>query len=39
MLRLVSYDPCPYVQRAAIALREKAVFFERITISLAPAVN
>jgi glutathione S-transferase len=35
MLRLVSHDLCPYVQRAAIALAEKAVFFERITISLA----
>jgi glutathione S-transferase len=35
MLRLVSHDLCPYVQRAAIALAEKAVRFERVTISLA----
>lgn len=35
MLTLVSFDLCPYVQRAAIALREKNVPFERIVIDLA----
>lgn len=35
MLILVSFDLCPYVQRAAIALAEKAVPFERRTIDLA----
>ncbi|MBL0374428.1 glutathione S-transferase family protein [Rhizobium sp. KVB221] len=33
-LKLVSFDLCPYVQRAAIALAEKGVPFERITIDL-----
>lgn len=35
ILKLVSFDLCPYVQRAAIALAEKNVPFERITIDLA----
>jgi glutathione S-transferase len=35
MLTLVSFDLCPYVQRAAIALTEKGVPFERRTIDLA----
>ncbi|HKP23170.1 MAG TPA: glutathione S-transferase family protein [Dongiaceae bacterium] len=35
MLTLVSHELCPYVQRAAIALEEKGVAFERITIDLA----
>ena len=34
-LKLVSSDLCPYVQRAAIALIEKDVPFERVTIDLA----
>ena len=34
-LTLVSHHLCPYVQRAAIALAEKGVAFERITIDLA----
>jgi glutathione S-transferase len=34
-LTLVSHYLCPYVQRAAIALAEKGVAFERITIDLA----
>src|SRR4051812_48944219 len=34
-LRLVSHKLCPYVQRAAIALTEKGVPFERIDIDLA----
>ncbi len=34
-LTLVSHDLCPYVQRAAIALTEKGVPFERIDIDLA----
>jgi glutathione S-transferase len=34
-LTLVSHHLCPYVQRAAIALAEKGVDFERITIDLA----
>lgn len=34
-LKLVSFDLCPYVQRASIALAEKDVPFERITIDLA----
>jgi glutathione S-transferase len=34
-LKLVSYDLCPYVQRAAIALAEKNVPFTRINIDLA----
>ena len=33
-LILVSYDLCPYVQRAAIALFEKSVPFERLNIDL-----
>ncbi|GLS28752.1 glutathione S-transferase [Mesorhizobium albiziae] len=35
MLTLISHDLCPYVQRAAISLREKDVPFERIDIDLA----
>lgn len=35
MLTLVSFDLCPYVQRAAIALTEKGVPFERRTVDLA----
>ena len=35
MLTLISYDLCPYVQRAAIALAEKGVPFERRTVDLA----
>lgn len=34
MLTLVSHDLCPYVQRAAIAMLEKRVAFERVTIDL-----
>ena len=34
-LTLVSHVLCPYVQRAVIALTEKSVVFERITIDLA----
>jgi glutathione S-transferase len=34
-LTLVSHHLCPYVQRAAIALAEKGVAFERVTIDLA----
>ena len=34
-LTLVSHNLCPYVQRAAIALREKAVPFDRVTVDLA----
>lgn len=34
-LTLVSHHLCPYVQRAAIALAEKGVQFERVTIDLA----
>jgi glutathione S-transferase len=34
-LTLVSFDRCPYVQRAAIVLAEKNVAFERIDIDLA----
>jgi glutathione S-transferase len=34
-LTLVSHHLCPYVQRAAIALHEKGVAFERVTIDLA----
>jgi glutathione S-transferase len=34
-LTLVSHHLCPYVQRAAIALAEKGVAFERIDIDLA----
>src|SRR3990172_2134956 len=34
-LTLVSFDLCPYVQRAAIVLAEKEVPFERINIDLA----
>ena len=34
-LKLISHKLCPYVQRAAIALIEKGVSFERIDIDLA----
>ena len=34
-LTLVSHHLCPYVQRAAIALAEKGVGFDRVTIDLA----
>jgi glutathione S-transferase len=34
-LRLISHNLCPYVQRAVIALTEKAVSFERVDIDLA----
>jgi len=34
-LTLISHDLCPYVQRAAIALAEKGVAFERIDVDLA----
>src|ERR1044072_1834972 len=34
-LTLVSHHLCPYVQRAAISLTEKAVPFERIYVDLA----
>jgi len=34
-LILVSFDLCPYVQRAAIALAEKGVPFDRIDVDLA----
>lgn len=34
MLTLISDHLCPYVQRAAIALHEKGVPFERVTIDL-----
>ncbi len=33
-LTLVSFDLCPYVQRAAIVLAEKGVAFERIDVDL-----
>ena len=33
-LTLVSFDLCPYVQRAAIVLAEKGVSFERIDVDL-----
>jgi glutathione S-transferase len=33
-LTLVSYDLCPYVQRAAIALAEKGVDFRRVNVDL-----
>ncbi len=35
LLTLVSFDLCPYVQRAAIVLAEKEVPFERINVDLA----
>lgn len=35
MLTLVSFDLCPYVQRAAIALAEKGVSFQRRDVDLA----
>ena len=35
MPTLISFDLCPYVQRAAIALVEKGVPFERRTVDLA----
>ena len=34
-IKLISFDLCPYVQRAAISLQEKGIPFERITIDLA----
>jgi glutathione S-transferase len=34
-LTLVSHHLCPYVQRAAIALAEKGVAYERVTVDLA----
>jgi glutathione S-transferase len=34
-LKLISHRPCPYVQRAVIALTEKGVAFERFDIDLA----
>jgi glutathione S-transferase len=34
-LALISHHLCPYVQRVAIALAEKGVAFERVTIDLA----
>lgn len=34
-LTLVSFDLCPYVQRAAIVLAEKGVAFERVYVDLA----
>lgn len=34
-VELISFDLCPYVQRAAIALAEKGVAFERVDIDLA----
>jgi glutathione S-transferase len=34
-LKLISFDLCPYVQRASIALAEKNVPFERINVDLA----
>jgi glutathione S-transferase len=34
VLKLVSFDLCPYVQRAAIVLAEKDVPFERIDVDL-----
>jgi len=34
MLTLVSHNLCPYVQRAAIALLEKGIAFERVTVDL-----
>ena len=38
-LTLVSYELCPYVQRAAIALFEKGVHFERVFIDLSAKPN
>jgi glutathione S-transferase len=34
-LTLISHHLCPYVQRAAIALAEKGVAYERVTVDLA----
>jgi glutathione S-transferase len=33
-LTLVSYDLCPYVQRAAIVLAEKGIDFRRVDVDL-----
>lgn len=38
-LKLVSFDLCPYVQRASIALAEKNLAFERINIDLADKLD
>jgi glutathione S-transferase len=38
-LKLVSHKLCPYVQRAVIALTEKAVAFERVDVDLANKPN
>ena len=38
-LILVSHSLCPYVQRAAIALAEKGVAFERVNVDLAKKPN
>jgi glutathione S-transferase len=38
-LKLISHKLCPYVQRAVIALTEKAVPFERVDIDLANKPN
>jgi glutathione S-transferase len=38
-LTLVSFDLCPYVQRAAIVLAEKGIPFRRIDIDLATIVE
>jgi glutathione S-transferase len=34
MLKLVSHELCPYVQRAAIAMAEKRMPFDRVTVDL-----
>lgn len=33
-IKLISFDLCPYVQRAAISLAEKSIPFERVNIDL-----
>ncbi|HJR22915.1 MAG TPA: glutathione S-transferase family protein [Dongiaceae bacterium] len=38
-LTLISHELCPFVQRAAIALEEKGVAFERINVDLASKPN